>query len=227
MLKKAHLLLIPTYGIAVFIILYLIAALLYPGGSAIAKQAHGFSWLHNYWCDLFDVVAHNGTQNPSRTIAIFAMIELCFSLSGLWFLLPRLFKDNNKRHQIIQICGILSMGIAAMLFTRFHEEVINFGGLFGGIAVTLTFIELYRTQQKSLFKMGVLCLLLSCFNFFIYQTKILLSIFAVTKKNYIRVLMAQVCPQKYFLYGCKLKTKIKDNTRHVGRHNKCPPGICT
>ncbi len=176
------LLLTPLFGICLFVLLYVIAACLYPGGSRFDKQATGFSIIHNYWCDLFDVVAHNGAANPARPIAIVAMLVLTSSFGLLWWLLPRLFDATSKKQKIIQYTGVASMIISAFLFTSYHEEVINLGGLLGGVALTLTFIELYHFKQQRLFIIGVLCLVLSCFNYFIYETGFLLFLLASTQK---------------------------------------------
>lgn len=172
----------PLFGIAVFVVLYIIAALLYPGGSQFDKQAKGFSITRNYWCDLFDVVAHNGASNLSRPIAIAAMLVLTSSFGLLWYLLPGLFDWSSKRQKAIQYLGIVSMFITAFLFTRYHEVVINVGGLLGGIALALTFIELYKADYNQLLGLGLICLTLSCINYFIYETGILLFLLASTQK---------------------------------------------
>lgn len=181
--KRSNILLLtPLFGICSFILLYIIAAYLYSGGSKFDKEAQGFSLIHNYWCDLFDVAAHNGLPNPSRPIAIAAMLVLTSSFGLLWWLLPHLFDSTNKKQKIIQYAGISSMIISAFLFTSYHEEVINFGGLLGGLALTLTFIELYKFKQRRLFIIGVLCLALSCFNYVIYETGFALFLLASIQK---------------------------------------------
>ncbi len=180
--RRNILLLTPLFGICVFVALYIVAALLYPGGSKLEKQAKGFSLLHNYWCDLFDRITPNGMVNPGRPVAIAAMLVLTASFGLLWYLLPRLFDWKSRRQKIIQSAGIGSMVITAFLFTSYHEAVINLGGLLGGLALTLTFIELYRAGKKRLFMVGVMCSILSVINYFIYETGILLPLLAGTQK---------------------------------------------
>jgi hypothetical protein len=182
--KKAKRLLIlaPLFGICIFITLYLVAASLYPGGYRGNPTASGFSLLHNYWCDLFDVITYNGSVNPSRPIAIAAMFVVCMSLGGLFSLLPGLFKDKSIRQTIIRITGVGSMVIAFFIFTSWHEVVINLCGLFGGTALVLTLAELYRSRLWMLFYAGVTCVTLSCLNFFIYKTGIWLPLLASIQK---------------------------------------------
>jgi hypothetical protein len=182
MAKKKIFHLIPTFGIVSFMMLYIIAASQYSGGSKWDKQTIGFNWLKNYWCDLFDVVAYNGQQNPARPIAIFAMFVLSCSFGLLWCFVSKYLAMNNLKRKVMNVASILSMLISVFLFTSFHEEVINFGGLFGGIALTLTFIALRKNQENRLFYLGIVCLLLSCINYFIYQTGIALQYLALTQK---------------------------------------------
>ena len=65
-LKEPVLLLLPYAGMAIFVILYVIAALEYPGGSYAEPNVEGFSFWHNYLCDLLDKRAINGSINTAR-----------------------------------------------------------------------------------------------------------------------------------------------------------------
>jgi hypothetical protein len=169
---KKRILLLPSFGILCFIGLYLFAAAIYP---------NGFDWLRNYWCDLFDYQTPDGQQNPARPVAIAAMPLLCGSYALLWWWLPKLFETQHFRLQLARIFGVISMLLTATLFI-FHEFAINIGSFLGGVALVLTFIELYQAGQKQLFAIGVLCLILSCINYFIYQTKIGLPLLASLQK---------------------------------------------
>ena len=74
------------------------------------------------------------------------------------------------------------MAVASFLFTGYHEEVIHIGGLLGGLALTLTFMEFYRANKKGLFISGLACLGLSLLNYFIYETGVGLSLLASLQK---------------------------------------------
>ncbi|HEV7621655.1 MAG TPA: hypothetical protein VGO09_07980, partial [Flavisolibacter sp.] len=50
----------PVFGSFAFIILYIIATIYYPGGSQANNVSKGFSWVHNYWCNLLNEKAING-----------------------------------------------------------------------------------------------------------------------------------------------------------------------
>jgi uncharacterized membrane protein len=181
--SKSHLhLLTPIFGICLFAATYIYAAMLYPGGSRFDKNAAGFSIFHNYWCDLFDVVTYNGTINPARPIAIVAMFVLCASFGLLWYFLPQMFGPKNLNQKVMQTTGIGAMFVGFFLFTKYHEEVIHLSGFLGGLALICTFFELLKTRKKLLFNVGILCLTMSCVNYFIYTTKIGLPILAFSQK---------------------------------------------
>jgi hypothetical protein len=180
--SNTNLLLSPVIGICFFIILYFIAAALYPGGSEINRSAKGFSWRHNYWCDLLETHAENGEPNTARPVAIAAMAILCISVGSFWYFVPRLFAFNPFIKKIIQWTGILSMSIIVFLQADFHDIVINTAGLSGIIAITGTLIGLYKNHSYLLFVAGVLCLLLFFLNNYIYYTKQLIYYLPVIQK---------------------------------------------
>jgi hypothetical protein len=70
----------PLFGSIVFVLLYFAATLLYPGGSQVDIDSKGFSWLHNYWCNLLSVTAINKQHNAARPLAITGMVVLTLTL---------------------------------------------------------------------------------------------------------------------------------------------------
>lgn len=157
-------------GILLFLVLYLTAAFLYPGGSQVNKTSRGFDWINNYWCDLLSTTSQNGYYNPARPVSITAMIILCGSLAIFWVQLPQKLKSPLLQRQIIQYGGVASMMITIFLFTSFHEEVINMGGCLGFLAIAGTLILLYKNQLYKLFIIGLACVLLCFINYYIYRT---------------------------------------------------------
>ena len=55
------------------VILIVIAALAYPGGSLLDKNSVGFGWSKNFISNLFEAKAINGSENPGRIWAILGM----------------------------------------------------------------------------------------------------------------------------------------------------------
>ncbi len=163
---------LPVIGICVFIALYFLSTVLYPGGSPIDKNAVGFSWANNYWCNLLNEHALNGQRNPAKPIAMTGMFVLCFSLSLFWLIFPQYTLSGKKLKLTIQICGITAMAIALLLLTTInHDSITNLASAFGIIATIGTLVGLYKIKWSRLFLFGLLNILLVVLNNYAYHTK--------------------------------------------------------
>jgi len=56
--------------LVISVILMVIAALLYPGGSLFDNNSIGFDWSKNFLSNLFSTKAINGSENPGRIWAL-------------------------------------------------------------------------------------------------------------------------------------------------------------
>lgn len=185
--------LLPVYGSLLFVVLYIAAALLYPGGSQVDKHAQGFSWLNNYWCNLLNEYAINGNFNPARPFAITGMLVLCTTLFLFWFNFPRFAHFKNPAKIIYQLSGFLSMFSAMMLFTRYHDLATNVAGAFGVIALIGTFAGLRKFQWNKLFAWGVFNLLLVLLNNYLYYNSNLIYLLPVVQKISFASFLCWIC----------------------------------
>jgi hypothetical protein len=167
--------LLPIIGITLFVLFYIIAALHYPGGSYVSPNQSGYSFKNNYLCDLLDDKAINGVLNSARTYARIALGILCFSLILFWYRLPKLFERKNKSQTIMSITGMLSMLITLFLASGIHDIIVRISGVFGVIALFISFIELYIANYYKVLILGFICLLLFLTNYYIYETELLLD----------------------------------------------------
>lgn len=169
-MKYRKLLPIILFGISIFIILYVLATLQYPGGNQYNPQENGFSWLHNYWCNLLDEYALNGQPNKAKPIALVALVVLSFSVTLFWYY----FFSNSQLPKKIKIffivCGSVSMGFTLLLFTRYHNQVIPIAVFFGIIALMGTFWGLTFHKKKGLLKLGLFNLFLVIMNGTLYYS---------------------------------------------------------
>lgn len=172
----------PVFGILLFGLLYITAALNYPGGSQIDQHSIGFSWVNNYWCNLLNEYAINGQHNAGRPIALTGMVILCFSLSLFWYLFPRYIHFSKFSRLVIQLSGTLSMMIAIFLFTNFHDAITYVASFIGLIAVAGTFIGLYKIKWFGLFWFGIFNMTLVVLNNYLYYTKGMLVYLPVVQK---------------------------------------------
>lgn len=117
-------LLLPLIGIGFFVLFYILSAFNYPGGSWYSPHQNGFSFWHNYLCDLLDVYAINGEINTARMYAIIALGFLCAGLFWLWMYLPRAFQTNGPNQKIMRASGLLSIFTILFLALGDHDKVV-------------------------------------------------------------------------------------------------------
>lgn len=193
----------PIFGILLFVVLYFVATLYYPGGSQVDKNSIGFSWTNNYWCNLLNENAINGQHNPAKPIAVTGMFVLCLTLSFFWFHFPRNISIGKFAKLAIQISGTLAMIIACLLFTNIdHDLVTNLASIFGLIATVGTFIGLYKIKWHGLFAFGLLIIFLVGLNNYIYYTKGLIIYLPVIQKISSATFLLWICCVDINLYRC-------------------------
>ena len=114
-----------------FIALYNIATLNYPGGSLTSPTASHFLWTENYFCDMMNSVSINGKENPSKPYSIGALLSLCAGITSffIWFSNERISQYNFKR--TLKLLGSFSMLSTCLIFTPWHNQFIISALIFG------------------------------------------------------------------------------------------------
>jgi len=191
----------PIFGTIIFVILYVLATLFYPGGSQVDKNSIGFSWANNYWCNLLNEKAINGQHNPAKPFAMTGMFVLCVTLSFFWFLFPRHINIGKTTKLIIQVSGMLAMTNAFFLFTNInHDLVTNLASILGLVATVGTFIGLYKTKWYGLFIFGLLNIFLVGLNNYVYYNKGLIIYLPIIQKISFAAFLIWVCSIDINLY---------------------------
>ena len=163
-------LILPILGMMGFVVLYILAALYYPGGSWIAPGKSGFSFWNNYLCDLLDEVAINGQLNTGSIYARAALGVLCGSLLFLWVCTPFLFRNRSWKTWVMWLSGIFALITTMLLSSGKHDLTVRIAGFFGVIALLTAFAELRRAGYLALMRFGYLCLFVLLGNYYIYET---------------------------------------------------------
>ena len=154
----------------IFVVLYVWAALYYPGGSWVNPDAPGFSFWHNYLCDLLDYKALNGQINSGRLFARAALGVLCISLIYFWFYLPHLFQQKNWNTVLMWVSGILALITTMLLSSGTHDLTVRIAGGLGVVAFLSAFAELRKGHYLGLMRFGYFCLIIFLGNYYIYET---------------------------------------------------------
>lgn len=174
--------LIPVFGCSLFLLLYLLASVCYPGGNYLNKRSKGFSWTQNYWCNLLSEHAINGERNLARPIAFTAMAVLCLTLSFFWYQFPQWAGFKTRQRLVMQVSGFVSMAISIFIFTDYHDTIINLAGLFGLIAIAGTLLGLQKLGWTKLYYMGIFAVFLIGINNLLYYRKDPMHYLAVVQK---------------------------------------------
>jgi hypothetical protein len=158
-----------------FVVLYLAAVWLYPGGSRVDPHSPGFSWLHNYWCDLLDTRTYGGRDNPARPVARGAMTVLCLGLSVLWVATPRLFRNaGGWPAWVVRVAGVGCALAMPWVALGHHDFAVRLAGLLGTVAFATTLVALPRHAKGTgaLRGAGACVLALVAANYFIWETRL-------------------------------------------------------
>lgn len=174
--------LIPSIGIVLYCILYIYSSTLYPGGSKFDFSLEGFSWAHNYWCDILDVYARNGEYNPARPFGILANIVLCGSVAYLFFDYGKRFMHNAFWKKIVQYCGVFSMILSCLIFTPLHNSIIISASLFGVLALTGLLLDIFFQGHFILKIGGALAIILVILNNALYYSEMGLKTLPIIQK---------------------------------------------
>lgn len=164
-------LLVPAMGAVLFLVLYVVAAQYYPGGSQADKAARGFHWVHNYWCNLLNERGVNGELSASRPIALAAMAVLCVTMGFFAWIFPMQVPFNRNVRVLVQVSGIVGMVLAMFIFTEMHDLLINISCLLGVISAVGTMVGLRKLRWGFLFWLGILNMVMVVVNNVLYHYK--------------------------------------------------------
>lgn len=148
------------------VILMVIAAWFYPGGSLFNKNSIGFEWSKNFLSNLFETKAINGSENPGR---IWAVIGMAFHALGYGIFFINMSKRISSKvwATIIKFIGISNILFIFLIATPLHD--------IGVLSIILTLIGLFTItlfilkSKLSLIKFfSIFCLLTYYCFFFLF-----------------------------------------------------------
>jgi hypothetical protein len=127
-------------ALAVFVVSMAAAAAAYPGGSWTLREASGFSFARNFWCDLLRSQAINGEDNGlGKRLASIAFAALGLGLWPYWWVAGAVF-EGRRRRVVIGLGVASAAALAAMTvlpsdrYPLGHGVVALAGALLGMLA---------------------------------------------------------------------------------------------
>lgn len=164
--------LFPALGIAVYFLLFYVAAGLYPGGSQADLRSAGYSWINNYWCELMNHEAMNGQLNPGAGYAIIAMMFAGSAIGVFFYRLPLYCKTTTSKARIIRISAALTGISGVMLFGDFHNPALLCFNLATLVTLVVALIILLENSRKAFFAAGLLSMTLVQINNVMYYLRL-------------------------------------------------------
>jgi hypothetical protein len=193
MLKK-YLILI---GIIIALLLLVVAALHYPGGSQLDKYSVGYDWKNNYLSNLFSIKAVNGAVNASRPWAIAGMLFLCGAFGLFFFEFARKIPSKLSA-QIIRYFGTGAMLFAFLTVTPYHDIMVTIASTLPLVSMFYIVIFIFKSKLQLFKVLSVVCMvaLYSCN--YVYFTRTHLEILPVLQKAAMLLTITWMLCLQYF-----------------------------
>ena len=181
--------------VVISVILIVVAALLYPGGSLFDKNSEGFEWSKNFISNLFATKAINGSENPGW---IWALIGMAFHSVGYGIFFINMSKKISSRQwaNILKFIGATNLIFIFLIATPLHD--------LGTISIVLTLFGLFTItvfilmSKLHLLKFCCIICLLTYYCFFSLFGFGYLGLAAIMQKVYSISSMLLVLGLEYF-----------------------------
>ncbi|MGA2421150.1 MAG: hypothetical protein ABSG69_13805 [Candidatus Acidiferrum sp.] len=184
-------------GIGISLLLLVVAALHYPGGSQADQHSVGYDWKNNYLSNLFSERAVNGSDNSARPWAISGMLFLCASLA--WFFIEFSKKISAKSPaNIIRYCGAGAMLFAFLAVTPYHDEVITIASTLALVSMFYVTVFVFKSRLHLLKVLSVLCLLSLYVCNYVYYTRSHIEFLPVLQKIAVLITIGWILSLEYF-----------------------------
>lgn len=161
---------VPRVAVVGFAVLYVVSAILFPGGTRADPMRVGFSIRDNYWCDMLDTTTYGGRPNPASPFAMGATVLLALGFAALSWALPALYPSSKIRKWIVRGCGIISAAVTPLIATPHHDLVINIACACGAVSLVVTTITVGTREGRALFVLALFAFANALSNFLMWRT---------------------------------------------------------
>lgn len=177
------------------VILIVVSALAYPGGSLLDKDSVGFGWSKNFISNLFEAKALNGSDNPGR---IWAILGMAFQSVGYGVFFINMSKKISLRvwSNVLKYIGFANFLFIFLIATPYHDlGTISIGLTLFGLFVITFFV--FKSKLHLLKFCCIICLLTYYCFFFLYGFSYLALAF-IMQKVYVISSILLVLGLEYF-----------------------------
>lgn len=173
-----HLILI---GILLATALLFVSTRYYPGGSQADLNSAGYDWKNNYLCNLFDITAMNGAENPARPWAVTGMFFLCLS-AALFFIGFSEKIPLKSASRVIRYTGAGAMIFAFLTVTSYHDLMVTLANALALVSLFYISFFIFKTRMNLLKLLTVICILIAYACTYVYYSRQYLEFLPVLQK---------------------------------------------
>lgn len=153
--------------VLIALVMLLVAASLYPGGSLVDPTSVGFIWSKNFISNLFQEKAINGAVNPGR---VWALVGMAFQslADGLFFI--RMAKVITDKHAtlVLKVIGYTNIVCNFMIATPLHDPMVTVSSTLTLLGLFYITVFILRSKLHVLKVCCVVCMLLFYYTLFLY-----------------------------------------------------------
>ena len=151
------------------VMLIVVAAWLYPGGTLLDKNSIGFDWTKNFISNLFAAKAINGLPNPSR---VWAIIGMAFQSVGEGTFFINTSKKILVKHAatVLKIVGVSNILFSLLIVTPLHDLMVTISSTLFLIGLFYISVYILKTRLHFLKIACIICLLTFYFTLYLYGT---------------------------------------------------------
>lgn len=154
-------------GVLVSLVFFSIAIAIYPGGTYEDKNSIGFDWTKNYFSNLFEPKALNGSLNRSMIWAYIGMFFYAISCT-LFFVSTSKKIPNYNAAIILKYTGILTMPFTFLIITPFHNLMLTISSVLFWTCIVMITVFVLKTRLYFFKIYCILCILIFYYALYIH-----------------------------------------------------------
>lgn len=153
--------------VLISLVLMVVAASLYPGGSLADSNSVGFIWSKNFISNLFEEKAINGAVNPGRVLALVGMAFQSLA-DGLFFIRMSRVITEKQATLVLKVIGFTNIVFNFMIATPYHDVMVTISSTLSLLGLFYITVFVLRSRLHVLKVCCVVCMLIFYYTLFLY-----------------------------------------------------------
>lgn len=153
--------------LAISTVLIVIATIVYPGGSLFDQNAIGFDWSKNFFSNLFEARAINGSENSSQPWAL-AGIAFQSLAYGIFFLKMSKKMPSKGSSKVLNLVGLVNIVFTFLIATPLHDLMVILSGSLFLLGLFYITVHLLKTKLHFFKFASIVSLALFYLTMFLY-----------------------------------------------------------